>query len=166
MVDSNLYILVVEDSHDDQLLIKRAFGLAGQKAIVTTVSDGLEALDYLQGAGKFTNRETFPYPYFILSDLKMSPGDGFAVLEYMRNSQTAIPVTILSGSRDLDDVKKSYLLGAAGYLVKPQVFQEFCQMVKRLYDFWLHCERPALDMAGRRLKTSSIGKLGERFTEA
>jgi CheY-like chemotaxis protein len=160
-----LYVLVVEDSTDDQLLIKRAFGLAGDKVVVTTARDGLEAIDYLQGVGDFADREQFPYPCFIMTDLKMSPGDGFAVLEHVRNSMAVVPVTVFSGSRDLDDVKRAYQLGAAGYFVKPQVFQEFCNLIKSVYDLWLKCERPALDLTGKHLKTTSRGKLGERFHE-
>ena len=160
-----LYVLVVEDSADDQTLIKRAFGLAGDKAVLTTVRDGFEAIDYLQGVGEFADRERFPYPCFILTDLKMSPGDGFAVLEYVRNSQAVIPVSVFSGSRDLDDVKKSYMLGAAGYFVKPQMFQDFCQLIKGIHDLWVKCEQPTLDMMGKQLKTTSRGKLGERFQQ-
>ena len=161
-----LYVLVVEDSLDDQLLISRAFALAGDKTLLRTVRDGMQAIDYLQGVGEYADREKYPYPCFVLTDLKMSPGDGFAVLEYMRNSPaTAVPVTVFSGSRDLDDVKKAYLLGAAGYLVKPQGFGDFCQLIKRLYDFWLLCERPTIDINGRQLRTSSRGKLGERFQQ-
>jgi CheY-like chemotaxis protein len=147
------------------MLISRAFNLAGNNVSLRTVRDGLEAIDYLRGVGEFADREKFPYPSFVLTDLKMSPGDGFAVLEYMRNSQIAVPVTVFSGSRDLDDVKKAYLLGAAGYLVKPQGFNEFCQIIKKIYEFWFYSERPAVDAAGRQLRTSSRGKLGERFQQ-
>src|SRR5437762_13692798 len=146
---SSLYVLIVEDNVDDQMLIKRAFTVAGERTCLSTVRDGVQAIDYLRGVGEFANRERHPYPCFILTDLKMSPGDGFAVLEYVRNSRTSVPVTIFSGSQDLDDVKNAYLLGAAGYLVKPQVFQEFCSMIRNVYNFWMDCEPPALDGAGK-----------------
>src|SRR5882672_10015192 len=53
---------------------------------------------------------------------------------------------VFSGSRDLDDVKKAYLLGAAGYLVKPQMFQDFADSIKVVYNVWQRCEPPALDV--------------------
>lgn len=161
-----LYILIVEDSIDDQLLIRRAFDLAGDSAILSTTRDGFEAIEYLQGAGHFADREHHPYPCFILTDLKMSPGDGFAVLDFIRKAHSSVPVTVFSASQDLDDIKKAYVLGAAGYVVKPQVFNDFCGAIRSIFDFWASCEPPAIDVAGRKLKTSSRGKLGERFGEA
>ena len=161
-----LYILIVEDSVDDQLLIKRAFELAGDSVVLSMTRDGIEAIDYLRGAGQFADREHHPYPCFILTDLKMSPGDGFAVLEHVRKGHASVPVTVFSASQDLDDIKKAYLLGAAGFLVKPQVFHDFCEVIKNLHNFWVQCEPPAIDMTGKQLKTSSRGKLGERFSEA
>jgi DNA-binding NarL/FixJ family response regulator len=73
---------------------------------------------------------------------------------------------VFSGSEDLDDIKKSYLLGASGYLVKPQQFETLCQIIKTLYDLWLYCEPPAVDQDGKLLQTSSQGKLGERIKQA
>ena len=134
--------------------------------VLSMTRDGFEAIEYLSGSGKFADREKHPYPCFILTDLKMSPGDGFVVLDHVRKGHASVPVTVFSASQDLDDIKKAYLLGAAGYLVKPQVFQEFCDVLHNLYKFWVQCEPPAIDMAGKQLKTSSRGKLGERFGEA
>jgi CheY-like chemotaxis protein len=165
MKHRTLVILVVEDSADDQLLVRRAFENAGNGILLAFVNDGTEAIKYLQGRGSYANRERFPYPSFILTDLKMSPADGFAVLEYLRKSPGIIPAIVFSGSEDLDDVKKAYLLGASGYLVKPQQFETLCQIIKTLYDLWQFYELPAVDQDGNLLYTSSQGKLGERIKQ-
>ncbi len=163
MKERTLRILVVEDSADDQTLIKRAFELAGGKTLLRVVNDGSEAIAYLEGKGDYANREKFPYPSFILTDLKMSPSDGFEVLAYLRTNSCLIPTIIFSGSQDLDDIKHAYQLGASGYLVKPQQFETFCQIVKSIHDLWLSCELPAVDQEGKLVGTVSRGKLGERF---
>src|SRR3954464_7244196 len=98
MKHRTLVILVVEDSPDDQLLIKRAFENAGDGASLEIVNDGADAIKYLQGRGPYANREKFPYPSFILTDLKMSPADGFAVLEYLRKVPGIVPTIVFSGS--------------------------------------------------------------------
>src|SRR5713101_4697438 len=64
-------ILLAEDREDDILLIRKAF----QKAFITNplevVRDGEEAIAYLSGEGKYSNRSEFPLPDLMLLDLKM-----------------------------------------------------------------------------------------------
>ena len=163
-MEARLTILVVEDSSDDQTLIRRAFDMAGGQLSLQIVKDGFEAIAYLKGNDCFADRTKFPYPSFILTDLKMSPLDGFEVLAWLREHSRLIPTMVFSGSQDLDDIKKSYQLGACGYLVKPQKFEIFCKLIKSLHDLWLCFELPAVDQEGKLMATASQGKLGERFT--
>jgi len=132
---------------------------------IQCVVSGEEAVAYLEGTGRFLSRSQFPYPSFILTDLKMPNGDGFSVLEYLkRNPNWAIiPTIVFSGSSDPDDIKKSYLLGASSYLVKPGSFDEMTRLLGVLYAYWQECEVPQVDSTGRMLLTASAGKLGERF---
>ena len=44
--------------------------------------------------------------------------------------------------RDLDDIKKVYMLGASSYHVKPTSLDELRQQVKVLHDYWLTCQVP------------------------
>ena len=75
----------------------------------------------MMGEGKYSDRRLYAYPTFITTDLKMPGADGFAVLEHLKNNPewAVIPTVVLTGSRDLDDIKKSYMLGASSYHVKP-----------------------------------------------
>jgi DNA-binding NarL/FixJ family response regulator len=70
---------------------------------------------------------------------------------------------VLSASADPDDIKKSYILGASAYLLKPSAFEELQRLLKVLLDFWMACEVPEVDLAGKRVRTESRGKLGARF---
>jgi len=161
----HITILVVEDDPDDQTLIQRAFRKIGIKSPIHVVGDGAEAIAYMRGEGKYADREKFAYPTFITTDLKMPKADGFAVLEFLKKNPEwkIIPAVVLSASRDLDDIKKSYLLGASSYHVKPQSMEKLEQQLKILHDYWLTCEVPQVDISGRQLDTDSKGKLGERF---
>jgi CheY-like chemotaxis protein len=49
----------------------------------------------------------------------------------------AIPVVILSSSREEQDVVKSYELGVNAYVVKPVEFDQFMRAVRDLGLFWL-----------------------------
>src|SRR5207302_623242 len=126
---------------------------------------GNEAIRYLNGEGKYADRSQFPYPTFILADLKMPNGTGFTLLENLRsNPQWAvIPTIILSGSSNTDDIKKSFLVGANAYFVKPSALDDYEKMVRIIYDFWNLSETPEVDERGQQFQTRSEGKLGEHI---
>ena len=166
MKRNNLTILIADDSEEDQMLLNRAIKVCAISGVSTqTMSSGNEAIAYLLGIEPYNNRDQFPYPTFLLTDLKMPDGDGFKVLEYLKtNPQSAIvPTVILSSSADSDDVKRAYSLGASAYLVKPVDSFALAAMIKNLIAFWMNCEVPEVDQAGAQLTTKCLGKLGERF---
>jgi CheY-like chemotaxis protein len=154
----------VDDSHEDQLLIVRALRNFWSHPIYW-VESGNEAIRYLNGDGRFGNRREFPYPTMIMTDLKMSDGDGFDLLYNLKRNPlwAVIPTVILSGSSDTDDIKKAYELGASCYLTKPNNYTALERLMGKLVDFWMECEVPEIDASGRMLLTKSAGKLGERF---
>ena len=100
-------------------------------------------------------------------DLKRPEADGFAVLEHLKNNPewAVIPTVVLTASQDLDDIKKAYMLGASSYHVKPTSFEGLQKQLKVLHEYWMTCEVPEVDSAGRQLRTDSKGKLGERFNQ-
>ena len=161
-------ILVVDDDPNDLILIEKAFRDIGVTDPIHTIKGGLEAIAYIMGEGKFADRRRYAYPTFITTDLKMPGADGFAVLEHLQNNPewAVIPTVVLTSSRDLDDIKKAYMLGASSYHIKPSSLAELRQQLRVLHDYWLTCEVPEVDDSGRQLRTDSEGKLGERFAQA
>ena len=160
-------ILVVDDSEDDQYLIERALRKIGVTDPIHLVSDGVAAIEYMMGEGKFSDREKYAYPTFILTDLKMPRKDGFAVLEFLKGNPewAVIPTIVFSASADLDDIKKAYMLGASSYHVKPRTQGALMHQLLVLHAYWMTCEVPEVDTSGRQLRTESFGKLGERFPQ-
>jgi CheY-like chemotaxis protein len=160
-------ILVVEDDQNDQFLIERAFRKLGVTDPIQIVGDGAEAIAYMMAEGKYADRSKFAYPTFIMTDLKMPRADGFAVLEFLKGNPQwgVIPTVVFSASQDLDDIKKSYMLGASSYHVKPQLPEQLHNQLSVLYAYWLTCEVPEVDSTGKQLRTDSVGKLGERFPQ-
>lgn len=152
---------------DDQFLVTRAFKKIGVQTPIHVVNDGTEAIAYMMGTGKFADRSEFAYPTFIMTDLKMPNADGFEVLRFLKENPewAVIPTIVFSSSADLDDIKKSYMLGASSYHRKPSG-EALVTQLKVLYDYWLTCEVPQVDSTGKQLHTDSTGKLGERFEQA
>lgn len=160
-------ILIVDDDPNDLVLMERAFRAIGITDPIHTVKGGEEAIAYMMGEGKFSDRNRYAYPTFIMTDLKMPGADGFAVLEYLKHNPewAVIPTVVLTSSRDLDDIKKAYMLGASSFHVKPNSTEALQRQLKVLHDYWMTCEVPEVDATGRRLRTDSAGKLGERFSQ-
>jgi len=159
--------MVVEDDPNDQFLIVQAFKKIGVTDPIQIVGGGAEAIAYMMGEGKFSDRQKYAYPTFIITDLKMPKGDGFTVLEFLKGNPQwkVIPTIVLSASSDPDDIKKSYMLGASSYHVKPQSHEELKNHLAVINAYWMSCQVPEVDSTGKQLITDSAGKLGERFPQ-
>ena len=160
-------IMVVEDDPSDRFLIEHAFRQIGVTDPIQYVADGSEAIAYMMGEGKYSDRKKFAYPTFIITDLKMPGIDGFAVLEFLKNNPEwkVIPTIVLSASSDLDDIKKAYMLGASSYHVKPSTAEGLREQLAVINAYWMTCQVPLVDITGKQLRTDSKGKLGERFPQ-
>jgi CheY-like chemotaxis protein len=136
-------ILLAEDNANDVELTLAA--LRENKLVndVTVVSDGAEALDYLFRRGSFAGRRA-GNPALVLLDLKMPKVDGIEVLQQIKADPNlkAIPVVMLTASREEQDLVKSYELGVNAYVVKPVDFQDFVEAVKLLGGFWAVVNQP------------------------
>jgi two-component system response regulator len=114
-------ILLVEDHAGDVELAVRAARTSNPRNEVVVAGDGVEALDYLLGTGRYAGQEPKPAPDLILLDLKLPGIDGLAVLRRLRAEERTrhIPVVILTGTREERTVVSSHDLGANRYIVKP-----------------------------------------------
>ena len=101
-------------------------------------SDGQQAIDYLQGTGKFADREQFPLPGLVLLDLKLPYVMGLEVLRWIRQQPRTPPIVIvLTASAENADIAEAYRLGANAFLVKPSEASKLEDIVKAIKDFWL-----------------------------
>jgi CheY-like chemotaxis protein len=125
-------VLLVEDNSDDALLMKSAWRTAGITNRLPIVSDGEQALDYLNGRGEFVDREKFPFPVAVFLDLKMPRIDGLEVLAEIRRTPRLkfLHVDVLSASARGADVEKAIELGANGYIVKPGRVEDLVEMLR------------------------------------
>jgi len=136
-------ILLVDDEPDDVELALRAFRMTDLASDVVVARDGVEALDYLLGTGKYRDRNTSLQPQVVLLDLKMPLMDGLEVLRRMRaDGRTKwVPVVILTSSLEQTDLHASYSLGANSYVSKPVDFTHFLEAARQLGVYWLALNR-------------------------
>ena len=130
-------ILLVEDNPADVELTLRAFKRRKLSNPIAVARDGEEALDYVHRRGRFAGDA--PIPGVILLDLRLPKVDGLEVLREVKRHPVYrnIPVVVLTTSAEDRDIKKSYELGAASYIVKPVEFEKFLQVVERIDLYWM-----------------------------
>jgi two-component system response regulator len=132
-------ILLVEDNADDEELTIRALKKNNVTNSLVVARDGVEALDFLFGTGAYTGRDTALLPGLVLLDLKLPKIDGLEVLRRIRADPRTrrMPVTVLTSSREEQDLIKRYDLGANSYIRKPVQFDQFTEAVRQLGLYWL-----------------------------
>ena len=137
-------VLLVEDEPNDILLTRRAFKKAQLQCDLQIVSDGDSAVDYLAGQNQFADRNKHPLPTLMLLDLKLPRRSGHEILEWVRNQPglKRLPVVVLTSSKESDDLRKAYDLGANSYLLKPVDFDEFLSVVHQVSGYWLRTNEP------------------------
>jgi CheY-like chemotaxis protein len=131
--------LLIEDTENDVLLIQRAFIKAKILNPLLIVKTAEEAVAYLQGEGRYSNRIEFPLPELILLDLKLPGMDGFDFLRWIRRQEglATMRVVVLTSSDLMRDVNLAYQLGANSFLVKPVDFERFVEISQALNGFWM-----------------------------
>lgn len=147
------YILVAEDDENDFFLLKWAFSKNAEKGDQVTlirVPDGVEAINYFEGREGYADRKQFPLPDLVMLDLKMPRKDGFEVLQWLQSHPVfrSTVVIVLSSSKQEQDVKRAYALGANSYLSKPNDSVGLTGMTKSIIDFWFRWSQcPQLNAA-------------------
>ncbi len=144
MSEGDVQILLVEDNPRDVELTLHALRKEKLANNVEVARDGEEALDFLFCRGKYAGRNGKNQPRLVLLDLKLPKVDGLQVLREIKNqpSTQAIPVVILTSSREEKDMVSGYKLGVNAYIQKPVDFEQFREMIKEVGLFWLVVNQP------------------------
>lgn len=130
-----LDILLVENDPAMARLTHHCLQEAGLKERVTALPDGEQALDYLYRRGRFSDA---PRADLICLDLHLPRKSGLQVLAEIKRepSLKAIPVLVLSGSENPDEVREAYELHASCYIRKPDNLDEFLRFIRVCFEFW------------------------------
>ncbi len=132
-------ILLVEDDPSDVELAMHALRRNNLVNNIQVVRDGEEALDFLFCRGNFVGRAWDHPPRIVLLDLKLPKVNGLEVLQEIKSDPRTktIPVIVLTGSREDQDLARCYELGVNSYIQKPVEFNQFVEVVKQLGYYWL-----------------------------
>ena len=131
-------ILMVEDNQGDIALLLRAFDKARIANRVHIVRDGAAALDFVFGSEGWAQAHSPDRSRMILLDLNLPGVQGLEVLRRFKDDERtrAIPVAVMTVSRDAKDMAECRRLGADAYIVKPVNLQRFCTAASQLAFHW------------------------------
>jgi two-component system, response regulator len=132
-------ILIVEDNPLDLEMTLRGLRKANIANRIEVARDGAEALEFLFCEGAHANRRIEDAPRLVLLDLKLPKVDGLEVLARLKGDPRtrAIPVVMLTSSKEQRDLVESYQLGVNSYIVKPVDFENFVAAARELGTYWL-----------------------------
>ena len=136
MARQGLVILLLEDQENDVILVRRAAAKVDAGHQIAAVNNGQDALRYLEGTER--DRDQFPAPDLILTDLKMPVMNGLEFLRWRRDKKRwwLVPTLVLSGSGLESDIREAYSLGATSYFTKPNDPAELAQVLRTIFDYW------------------------------
>ena len=130
-------VLLVEDKESDARLIKEAFKEAsGIDYRIDVISDGQEAIDYLQ---KVEKDKDFDFPDIIILDIKLPKKNGIEILKEIKSSVSLkeIPVVMLTNSDVKNDIMNSYEHQANSYITKPLAMKDLVETIKYVEKTWI-----------------------------
>ena len=129
-------ILLVDDDPDCRMLIREAIGQSKVSNLVYEVPNGEEALDFVFQRGRYVNA---PRPGLIYLDIEMPGMSGQDVLRQVKNDADLrdIPVVMMTGVADEQQMHEAAVNGANSYTLKPANAEQFLRTVLASADYWL-----------------------------
>ncbi len=128
-MNSDAYILFVDDDEEDHLIMFEYFKDLGKERQLKFIRNGLAAIQFLEGIP-----DGDALPSLIVMDLNMPMLNGKETLHQLKNNERFmnIPVVIFSTAEVEYEKRRCLNLGAAAYMVKPTTYADGLSVVQRL----------------------------------
>jgi two-component system response regulator len=135
-MNAPLTILLVDDDDDCRMLVRDAIAECKISNSVCEARDGQEALEILRRIGSSPNT---PRPGLIYLDIEMPKLDGISTLKQIKSDPQLrdIPVVMMTGVSDENQMRQAAACGANSYTIKPANAEQFLRTVLASTNYWL-----------------------------
>jgi CheY-like chemotaxis protein len=135
-------IVLIEDNPADAEILRFALSEADAPVEIIQFETGPQALHYL-GANSAPPAEGSFSCDLVLLDLNLPIMNGFEVLGHIRGTKhlKTLPVVVMSGSKNAEDIDQCYLLGANSYVSKPAHLPDILTVANQIVDYWFKCAK-------------------------
>ena len=130
----SIKLLLVEDNDDHASLIIGIINSTGDMHQIARVSNGEEALSYLDSASGSKDK----WPDVVMLDMKMPFLNGIETLTEIRRRERLndLPVVMVSTSDSRQEIQSAFQSGANSYIVKPLQFDELKIKIRDFVHYW------------------------------
>ncbi len=134
--ENPITILLVDDDPDCRMLVRDAISESKVNNQVIEAQNGQEALDILHRRGQWADT---PAPGLIYLDIEMPGMDGQQTLRAIRSEPALrdIPVVMMTGVADEEQMRLAATNGANSYTIKPANAEQFLRTVLASTNYWL-----------------------------
>jgi CheY-like chemotaxis protein len=131
MADEGRNILLIEDEEADVFLFRRGLSRCNFPGNLRVVENAWRARDYMEGRGAYSDREYYPIPELIVSDLHLPGASGEEFVKWLRETPRFknIPLVLWSGSMPEEQVRRILENGANAYYRKTADFRVLCEVI-------------------------------------
>lgn len=130
-------LLMIESDHNDRALLAWAAEHADVQIFLTSVQICDEAIDYLEGRGRYAERLLHPIPDLLVLDLKLPGMSGQDFLQWRQSSTLAaqVPVALFTAVVDPAEIQMAVRTGGAEFVHKPDPLTDWLQAARRIWEF-------------------------------
>jgi CheY-like chemotaxis protein len=124
-------LLLVEDDPADVRMTREALRAAGIPCRLHVVEDGMNAISFLCQTRQFTDA---PRPDIIVLDLNIPKINGHEVLTEIKSNDNLkhIPVVVLTCSRSVGDMRRSYRMNADRFMTKAMGLDTYVEQIRSI----------------------------------
>ncbi len=133
LIMKKLNILFIDDDEVERMKFSRVCKQSNHPTKITEATNGEDALEKLKSSS---------LSQLIFLDLNMPKMNGIEFLEILKADERLkyIPIIILSSSDNMQDLKRCYELGIAGYILKPIRYEDYSKNITTMLDYWTSSE--------------------------
>jgi len=121
-------VLVVDDEADLRKSVRLTLTKGGYEVI--EAEDGEKAIEAVRSGDNPLMLDT------IIMDLVMPKVNGVEAIAYIRSQFRGVPILVLTGHPNIDNMKELYKQGIVDYLVKPIVPDKLLAAVEKAVKEW------------------------------